>query len=74
MKSAPFLAALLFVLPSAQSARFATSLPVPSDSSHNLVIVTIDGFRWQEVFSGADPELIRDPVISGDTATLNLLY
>lgn len=74
VKSAPFLAALLFVLPSKQSARFATSLPVPSDSSHNLVIVTIDGFRWQEVFSGADPELIRDPVISGDTAILNLLY
>ena len=28
--------------------------------SENLVLVTLDGVRWQEVFSGVDPDLIED--------------
>ena len=28
--------------------------------TQNLVIVTLDGMRWQEVFKGADPVLIND--------------
>ncbi len=26
-----------------------------------VVLVTIDGYRWQELFRGADPTLVRDP-------------
>lgn len=74
VKSAPLLAALLFALPSTENYPTAATLPDPSDSTHNLVIVTVDGYRWQELFTGADPDLIRDPDIAGDTATLNLLY
>jgi len=36
---------------------------VPSqaeDASQNLVLVTLDGVRWQEVFGGVDPDLIGD--------------
>jgi Type I phosphodiesterase / nucleotide pyrophosphatase len=40
----------------------------------NLVIITIDGFRWQEVFTGADSALINDENFSPDTATMKMLY
>jgi hypothetical protein len=36
---------------------FVASAPPPAaapDAAKNVVIVTIDGFRWQEVFTGAD--------------------
>lgn len=33
-----------------------------------LFIVTIDGFRWQEVFTGADPALISNTQYVGDTS------
>lgn len=32
----------------------------PFGSSANVIIVTIDGFRWQEVFNGADSTLLHD--------------
>lgn len=28
--------------------------------TENIVLVTLDGLRWQEVFSGADPVLLKD--------------
>lgn len=40
----------------------------------NLIIVTLDGFRWQEVFSGADPLLSRDSLYTSDTAALLSTY
>lgn len=40
----------------------------------NLFIVTTDGFRWQEVFSGADSSLISNPVFTKDTALAKLMY
>lgn len=38
--------------------------------TENLVIVTLDGMRWQEVFGGADERLINDSVYVRDTASL----
>ncbi|MGD8328281.1 MAG: alkaline phosphatase family protein [Acidobacteriota bacterium] len=42
----------------------ATSLPavpgVPAQQSHNVVLVTLDGVRWQEIFSGADEALLNE--------------
>ncbi|HTD93819.1 MAG TPA: hypothetical protein VK644_08410 [Chitinophagaceae bacterium] len=64
---------LLIILISAQPARdSAQTLPV--GSAPNIIVVTIDGFRWQEIFSGADEELINDPVITPDTSTMKMLY
>jgi len=40
----------------------------------NLVIITIDGFRWQEVFTGADSLLISDESCTPDTSTIKMLY
>ena len=36
--------------------------------TENIIIITIDGFRWQEVFGGADDSLINNPEFSFDTA------
>ena len=40
----------------------------------NLFIVTIDGFRWQEIFTGADASLINNVESTADTATMKMLY
>jgi hypothetical protein len=37
-----------------------TSLQAPVQQDRKLVIVTIDGLRWQEVFKGADPKLVKN--------------
>ncbi|NCI45384.1 phosphoglyceromutase [Sediminibacterium soli] len=40
----------------------------------NIFIITIDGFRWQELFNGADPELVNNTAFVNDTALLKELY
>ena len=40
----------------------------------NIIIITIDGFRWQEVFTGADPELLRDSRFVQDKTMIQQLY
>ena len=39
-----------------------------------LFIITIDGFRWQEVFTGADPLLVANPDYVRDTLLTRQLY
>ncbi|CCH03430.1 hypothetical protein FAES_5431 [Fibrella aestuarina BUZ 2] len=36
--------------------------------AQNIVLVTLDGVRWQEVFNGADSTLLFDPAFSRDTS------
>jgi Metalloenzyme superfamily len=38
--------------------------------AENVIIITLDGYRWQELFRGADEELINNKEISFDTADL----
>ncbi len=45
-----------------------------SAASENLFIIITDGFRWQEIFSGADSVLINDEKFTPDTATLKAMY
>jgi len=40
----------------------------------NVFIITTDGFRWQEVFDGADSLLINSPAYVQDTALLKQSY
>jgi hypothetical protein len=40
----------------------------------NVFIITTDGFRWQEVFSGADARLIRDTSLVKDTFLIKQQY
>lgn len=45
----------------------------PARTRH-LFVITIDGFRWQEIFAGADPLLMTDPKYVRDTALTRQLY
>jgi hypothetical protein len=45
------------------------SSPVVAQPAQNIVLVTLDGVRWQEIFNGADSTLLFDPVYSRDTAS-----
>ena len=38
--------------------------------TENVIIITLDGYRWQEVFTGADEALINSKDFSHDTAEL----
>jgi Type I phosphodiesterase / nucleotide pyrophosphatase len=42
--------------------------------TNNVIIITFDGFRWQELFGGADDSLINNPAFSFDTAGLKKKY
>ncbi len=49
----------------------ATAQP---EKKRNIFIITTDGFRWQEVFNGADARLLSDPEFVKDTAIMRQLY
>jgi hypothetical protein len=38
-----------------------------AERGQSVIVVTVDGTRWQEIFGGADAELIKDPKVSKDT-------
>jgi hypothetical protein len=42
--------------------------------AENVVVVTLDGFRWQELFGGADSVLINDSVFTSDPNALKSKY
>src|SRR5215213_8153257 len=46
----------------------------PFNPENKLFIITLDGFRWQEVFKGADSVLLNDPEMNTDTAISKALY
>src|SRR6476620_7376337 len=48
------------------------NLDVPN--GNNVFIITLDGFRWQEVFSGADKALINDADYTADTAAAKAAF
>jgi hypothetical protein len=73
--SLPLLALLctsLFSLSRSARGQLAQSSQPPR--SKYLFVVTIDGFRWQEVFTGADPTLIANGEYVRDTALTRELY
>jgi hypothetical protein len=43
-------------------------------AKRNIFIITTDGFRWQEVFKGADSILIRDSRCVSDTGLIKQQY
>jgi len=57
--------------PSATQQNRTTS---PSAPTRHLFVITIDGFRWQEIFSGADAGLIGNEEYVKDTALTRQLY
>lgn len=43
-------------------------------SIENVFIITTDGFRWQEIFNGADSSLINNEIYTPDKGTLKMMY
>jgi hypothetical protein len=56
------------------SPRYEADPGKPLPVANNIVVITIDGFRWQEVFNGADSLLISDAAYTSDTAYCKMLY
>ena len=59
----------------------ATEKPIQTSNLHssippvqNLFIITIDGFRWQELFAGADSILVNDEKFVADTSLMKGMY
>lgn len=46
----------------------------PASATPNIFIITTDGFRWQEIFNGADSLIINNPAYVKDTALLKQMY
>ena len=46
------------------------SQPAQSTDDPKVILITLDGLRWQELFSGADRSLIKHPDYVSDTADL----
>lgn len=44
------------------------------DNDPRLVIISFDGLRWQEVFTGADSSLVGNPKYVGDPESLKAAY
>lgn len=39
-------------------------------SNEKIILITLDGYRWQELFTGADPKLITNTKYVSDTTSL----
>ena len=52
----------------------ASLLSISCKAADNVVLVTLDGLRWQEVFSGADKNLIDNTDFVADTDELKALF
>ncbi|GAB5554800.1 MAG: hypothetical protein Sapg2KO_43910 [Saprospiraceae bacterium] len=42
--------------------------------TENLFVITLDGFRWEELFNGATDSLMNDPKMVGNTSALQKLF
>ncbi len=64
---------LLGMLPMAKQEKSGPVKPPPVIPG-NIVIITIDGFRWQEFFGGADSVLINNTSATTDPGLMNELF
>jgi len=46
----------------------------PKRKTENIILVTLDGMRWQEVFSGAEMRLITNKSFVDDTTSLKKIF
>ncbi len=62
-----FLRQFLILLTLLPGYGISTQAQAPA-KTENVILITLDGVRWQDVFTGADSLLLFDPVYSPDTA------
>ncbi len=58
--------------------RFAVWLialsPISGQGAENVILITLDGLRWEELFQGADRSLIDDAAFTEDAARVEQAY
>ncbi len=64
----------LLLMPVLGEPAIKTRAAAPLPIAQNLFIITIDGFRWQELFTGADSVLLQSEKYTPDHSTLSLQY
>jgi hypothetical protein len=53
---------------------FITGAQPRSLKTENVILITFDGLRWQEMFGGAADSLMQDKAFVGDTTELKALF
>lgn len=53
---------------------FQVSLAFAQHKTENVIVVTLDGFRWQEIFGGCDDSLVSNKAYVRDTSELKRAY
>ena len=46
----------------------------PADVSSHVFIITLDGFRWQEMFNGIDADIVKNENYTQDAETMEAMY
>lgn len=62
-----------FAFPSKKSNN-SSNLLITKDSTSNIFIITIDGFRWQELYNGADSIIVKNEKYTTDAETIESMY
>ena len=57
-----------------EASDYKIKFPKSPDVSGNIFIITIDGYRWQELFNGADSNILNNTSFTSDKETLQALY
>lgn len=63
-------AIFVFIFSVAVSCAFAQT----KGKTENIILITLDGMRWQEVFSGAEKRLVTNKSFVGDTVALKKTF
>lgn len=53
---------------------FTSVAKTPLPVARNLFVITVDGFRWQELFNGADSSILHSEKYTPDHSTISLQY
>lgn len=53
---------------------FTSTMAIAQESNKKVVLITLDGVRWQELFSGADPLLVTNTKYVSDTTELKTRF
>lgn len=53
---------------------FTSTMANAQESNKKVVLITLDGVRWQELFSGADPLLVTNTKYVSDTTALKTRF
>ncbi|MFZ1530279.1 MAG: alkaline phosphatase family protein [Ferruginibacter sp.] len=66
---------LVLALVQMPGASVTNKYKLPSkDTTANIFIITLDGYRWQELFTGADSSILTDEEYTSDIGTAKMLY